>query len=488
MPTGSSGCPSARSASVRIHRLLQATARPDVRAADAPCACTRSRAATRSTRSSSPGCFERGGRPDAAAARPRRRWRGWCALVSTGCRRRRATRCCSCRPWSPVRRSCSRPLGVAEDALEPAFAGARDRARGRDDSLHAPAARLGASTKARPRTSDGARTNASPRSSTIRSSARATSRFRRRARTPRSPRDLEDAAALASARGAPIAAAELGEHALRLTPPDAHEDRHRRALAAARAHLAAGEWTRARGHRRRSPRSDAAGRARAEALVLLAELEGPRTRDRAPREALAEARHASGAAGRCIHQRLGWALTLHRGSSGRGAPRACGARARRSSSTTTRCARERSRRSPSFASTPATPTRLRLAERGLRARSRCRRRRAAAARRSMRLAPRPRWSVRADGPAALLERTTSEWRERDESGRASALWYLASSSSTLVAGRWRPSYAEQRARDRRPVRDRRASRVTAVPLALVAAHRGDLDLARERAELGRDAR
>ena len=59
-------------------------------------------------------------------------------------------------------------------------------------------------------------------------------------------RALEDAAALASNRGTPIAAAELAEHALRLTPPGAHIDRHRRALAAARAQRSAGEWTRAR--------------------------------------------------------------------------------------------------------------------------------------------------------------------------------------------------------------------------------------------------
>jgi hypothetical protein len=40
---------------------------------------------------------------------------------------------------------------------------------------------------------------------------------------------LEEASALASARGAPIVAAEFGEHALRLTAPDADDDRHRRA-------------------------------------------------------------------------------------------------------------------------------------------------------------------------------------------------------------------------------------------------------------------
>jgi predicted ATPase len=56
---------------------------------------------------------------------------------------------------------------------------------------------------------------------------------------------LADAAGQASARGAVAAAAELGEHALRLTPPDARDDRHQRAIAAAHAHLAAGEAERA---------------------------------------------------------------------------------------------------------------------------------------------------------------------------------------------------------------------------------------------------
>src|SRR5439155_13839776 len=57
---------------------------------------------------------------------------------------------------------------------------------------------------------------------------------------------LDDAATLAAGRGASAVAAELAEHALQLTRPDAREERHRRALVAARAHRAAGEWTRAR--------------------------------------------------------------------------------------------------------------------------------------------------------------------------------------------------------------------------------------------------
>ena len=57
---------------------------------------------------------------------------------------------------------------------------------------------------------------------------------------------LEHAAAVAFDRGAPIVAADLGEQAVRLTSDAAHEDHRRRSLAAARAHVAAGEEERPR--------------------------------------------------------------------------------------------------------------------------------------------------------------------------------------------------------------------------------------------------
>src|SRR5918994_1365103 len=47
---------------------------------------------------------------------------------------------------------------------------------------------------------------------------------------------IDDAVALEMGRGAPIVAAELAEQALGMTPEAAHEDRHRRSLAAAHAH------------------------------------------------------------------------------------------------------------------------------------------------------------------------------------------------------------------------------------------------------------
>lgn len=84
---------------------------------------------------------------------------------------------------------------------------------------------------------------------------------------------LEQGAALAGAQGAPIVAAELGEHALRLTPSDLPEVRQRRTITTARAHMAAGDLSRAAalGHDllARSP----PGRRRAEALLLLSDVD-----------------------------------------------------------------------------------------------------------------------------------------------------------------------------------------------------------------------
>lgn len=116
---------------------------------------------------------------------------------------------------------------------------------------------------------------------------------------------LENATALAGRRGAPIAAAELAEHALRLTPPDAHADRHRRALVAARAHQSAGEWTRARAILADLLAETRRGPWRAEALVVLAELESERRSVPLLEEALREA-VSRPALQSVIHCRLAW--------------------------------------------------------------------------------------------------------------------------------------------------------------------------------------
>ena len=95
---------------------------------------------------------------------------------------------------------------------------------------------------------------------------------------------LDAAARLAADRGAAAVAAELAEQALRLTPPDARDERRRRALAAARAHHDAGEWTRARTIATELLAETELGPLRAEALVLLAELESVDRRSRCSRK------------------------------------------------------------------------------------------------------------------------------------------------------------------------------------------------------------
>ncbi len=100
---------------------------------------------------------------------------------------------------------------------------------------------------------------------------------------------LETAASTARDRGMGIAAAELAEHALRLTPPDALDHWHHRAIAAARAHLEAGEGSRARAIAADVLARAPGGAQRAEALVLGSELEDPGPAVALLKQALAEA-------------------------------------------------------------------------------------------------------------------------------------------------------------------------------------------------------
>jgi DNA-binding CsgD family transcriptional regulator len=84
---------------------------------------------------------------------------------------------------------------------------------------------------------------------------------------------LDEAVALARARGAPALAAELAEHAHRLTPAELPAEAQRRAVAAAWAHLRAGEWPRARVVAQGVLDTAEASAVRAEALLVLSEIE-----------------------------------------------------------------------------------------------------------------------------------------------------------------------------------------------------------------------
>ena len=95
---------------------------------------------------------------------------------------------------------------------------------------------------------------------------RVTSRSRPTGRTPSSWL-LEAAARTTAAQGAPMVSAELGEHAMRLTPPEHRADLDRRTAAAARSHLAAGDVERGRALAADLAARAAPGTDRAEALV-----------------------------------------------------------------------------------------------------------------------------------------------------------------------------------------------------------------------------
>ena len=123
---------------------------------------------------------------------------------------------------------------------------------------------------------------------------------------------LDDAARLAADRGAAAIAAELTEHALRLTPRHARDAVHRRALAAARAHLAAGEWTRARTIATDLLAETGAGPLRAEVLLLLADFSHDDLAVPVLEEALREASPNSSLQA-IVHTRLAWAGRFRNG-------------------------------------------------------------------------------------------------------------------------------------------------------------------------------
>jgi DNA-binding CsgD family transcriptional regulator len=126
--------------------------------------------------------------------------------------------------------------------------------------------------------------------------------------------EMDEAARGAADRGAFAVAAELAEQAVRLTPPDGSE-RDRRLLVAARSQSAAGEWTRARALGDELLAGRAAGPLRAEALVLLARLEGLDRGVTLLEEALREAK-SEPALQSVIHCQLAWASRFAKGFDG----------------------------------------------------------------------------------------------------------------------------------------------------------------------------
>jgi DNA-binding CsgD family transcriptional regulator len=300
---------------------------------------------------------------------------------------------------------------------------------------------------------------------------------------------LEEASNTASARGAPIAAAELGEHALRLTPPDAQEDGHRRAIAAARAHIAAGELRRARALALDLLERTPEGPLRAEALVLLGDVELAAA-DLAHaiallREALGEAATRP-ALQAMIHQRLASHVLFAEGVQ-------AAERHARASLVLAEQVDDDALRSGAMSAVAALrfnagkPDALRLAQQAhelagtvadpwqlLET--------------GMNLANVLVFSCLLDRARPLLESLHREWSERDEWLSARPLWNLA--FVELLAGRW--SLAAEYADRGREVAlqysiDKKDPTVRTAIVALVAVHRGDFDLAGRLAKRGREA-
>jgi DNA-binding CsgD family transcriptional regulator len=290
---------------------------------------------------------------------------------------------------------------------------------------------------------------------------------------------LEQAAVAAAAQGAPMAAAELGEHALRLTPADTRADADRRAMAAARGHVAAGEVERARELASDLLARASAGTERAEALVLMAEIESEDLRRAIPllNEALLYAPPALEAS---IHQRLSLIVRFTAGlAEAERHARASVAAAERLDDTELRAAALAGLALIRF--NAGKPGALRLAEQacGLVPAASSQ----AAADAGFALAHILLWSSHLERARIVLEGLYRDWSESDERMAAYALWYLAlvelRSGHLSLAG----DYAEQaRSLSLQYARDEAESPTSLFPLALVASHRGDLERARELAE------
>ena len=285
---------------------------------------------------------------------------------------------------------------------------------------------------------------------------------------------LDDAAQLATDRGASAVAAELAEQALRLTPVDGRHERHRRALAAARAHHAAGEWTRAQAIVTDLLAETEIGPWRAEGLVLLADLESADRSAAMLEEALREAASLPELQA-IIHCRLAWATRFKNGSEHIRAALELAeqleddvlwARARAVQAIlgwfagNAETPQDLPARTHDFATAVGGEQLVQEATLAV----------------VNTLAP----SSTRDEARAFFEREHQDWRERDEPRSARALWGLA--WVEFWAGRW--TIAAEHAASAHDISIQYGLEVPQdhLPIALIAVHRGQLELAREHSE------
>lgn len=291
--------------------------------------------------------------------------------------------------------------------------------------------------------------------------------------------ELERAAEAAGGRGAPIVAAELGEHALRLTPPSDGEDADRRAAATARAHLAAGESARAGMLAAELLARASPGSAHARALLLTAEVEAADIQGAiallhdALDEADGEPALQAEIQGKlCLLIRFTGGLEVAEQHA-----REAVALADRLDDDVLQASTRASLALIRF--NAGRPGALALAEEAYGPASALGKPELVA-NAGFALAHVLFWSYELDRARALLEHLHAVWRERDERLSASALWYLA--LVEVRAGRL--ALAADYARQGREIalqygREEDESPQDLFPSMLVAAHRGDLDGARD---------
>jgi DNA-binding CsgD family transcriptional regulator len=283
---------------------------------------------------------------------------------------------------------------------------------------------------------------------------------------------LESAARAARDRGLPLAAVELAGHAIRLTPSGASDDRQRRALLAARAHVAAGEGARARAIAAEVVDEAASGRHRAEALLLVAELESADAAVTLLLRALTDAKgmpelealiHARVAeAGRLIHGRdwaegharasLDLAERLDDDALRAGALAVLGLLRFDVPDPDAQAIAERADRLAAAAEDPEQQKRAALSVGHILV-----------------------WSGQHERARDWLERELDVWRDRDELARAELHWYLA--ITELWSGRW--TVAAKHAEESRGITRHYGLELPQhlLPAALLALHRGQLDVA-----------
>jgi tetratricopeptide (TPR) repeat protein len=285
---------------------------------------------------------------------------------------------------------------------------------------------------------------------------------------------LDDAASLAADRGASAIAAELAEQALRLTPSDRREERHRRALAAARSHQAAGEWTRARAIATDLLAEEEIGPMRAEVLILLADLESLDRSTPLLEEALREAASRPDLQS-VVHCRLAWATRFVRGFDHTGVALELAneldddvlrARARAVQvilawfAGGAEAPEDLPARAYDFPGAVGGEQLVQEATLAI----------------VNTLAP----SSKRDEARALLELEHEEWRDRDEPRSVRALWGLA--WVEFWAGRWPLAAAHAASAHDTSIQYGLEVPQDHLPIALIAVHRGQLELAREHSE------